>query len=473
MVIKGKACAGGVRLAKHLERTDTNETMELRELRGVCAEDLTEALREIEAGAIGTRCQRPFYHASINTRADEVMTPEQEQRAIDRLEEELGLTDQPRAVVAHVKEGRAHLHIVWGRVDEAGKTISDSHNYRRHELVARELEREFGHARVQGAHIERDGVARPERTPSHAEMQIAARTGLTPKEAKAEITAIWQRTDSGAAFQAALAEEGWILAAGDRRDFVVVDRFGEPHSLARRIEGAKAKDVRERLADLDRDALPSVDAARALQAERQAEKARGGDERAPPTPPAISLEPTPQPIPDQVPNQAKTAEPPRVAGLEAAKAEPEVTGSAHLGVASQLRHTKTPAAPQPERQADAPRERPTPAEGVRSPGAAAAKLADGAANLAGGLVDFFVAGPKEPPSPAELMQRAEAAEAAAQRIQAAADEITEQKRQDINAAQTPSSDQTRREREERARQLAEEAKRQLAQQLELRRGRTR
>jgi hypothetical protein len=40
------------------------------------------------------------------------------------------------------------------------------------------------------------------------------------------------------------------------------------HSLSRRIEGAKAKDIRARLAGLDRDKLPSVAAARTAQIER-------------------------------------------------------------------------------------------------------------------------------------------------------------------------------------------------------------
>jgi hypothetical protein len=267
VVIKGKSVAGAARLAAHLERTDTNERMEVLELRGVAADDLRGALREMEAVASGCpNCKKPFYHASINTRADEHLTPEQREQSIDRLEKELGLTGQPRAVVAHVKEGREHCHIVWSRIDlETMHAISDSHNYRKHEIVARELEREFGHERVQGAHVERDGKARPERTPSHAEMQQAARTGVSPKEARAHITALWQQTDSGAAFQAALEQSGWTLARGDRRDFVVIDPKGGTHSLARRIDGAKIKDVRARLADVDMSRLPSVAEGRAAQ----------------------------------------------------------------------------------------------------------------------------------------------------------------------------------------------------------------
>ena len=76
-------------------------------------------------------------------------------------------------------------------------------------------------------------------------------TGISPQDARAHITALWQRTDTGASFQAALEESGWTLARGDRRDFVVIDPKGGVHSLARRIEGAKAKDVRARMADID------------------------------------------------------------------------------------------------------------------------------------------------------------------------------------------------------------------------------
>ena len=272
MVIKGKSVAGANRLAAHLERTDTNERAEVIELRGVAAEDLQGALREMEAVASGCpNCKKPFYHASGNTRADERMTPEQRMHAIDRLEKDLGLTGQPRAVVVHEKkDGREHFHAVWLRIDlDKMRTISDSHNYRTHEIVARDLEREFGHARVQGAHVERDGKERPERTPSHKEMQQAARTGISPKQAKEQITALWRSTDNGQAFQAALEEKGWLLARGDRRDFVAVDPKGGTHSLARRIEGATAKDVRARLADLDPRGLPSVAEAKEAQQQRQ------------------------------------------------------------------------------------------------------------------------------------------------------------------------------------------------------------
>jgi hypothetical protein len=127
----------------------------------------------------------------------------------------------------HEKKDREHCHVVWLRVNvESMTAIRADHNFRKHEIVSRELEREFGHERIQGAHIERDGGPRPPRTPSHAEMQQAERTGINPKDAKAHITDIWRHTDSGAAFQSALEQSGWLLARGDRRDFVAIDPKG-------------------------------------------------------------------------------------------------------------------------------------------------------------------------------------------------------------------------------------------------------
>jgi Relaxase/Mobilisation nuclease domain len=286
VVIKGTSCAGAARLAVHLTRTDTNERAEVRELRGVAAENLRGALLEMEAVASGSRATKPFYHASINTPAGERLTDEQRAHAIDTLEARLGLTGQPRVVVVHEKEGREHCHIVWSRIQlESMRTISDSHNYRKHEEVARSLEREFGHARVQGAHVEREGRPRPERTPSHAEMLQAERTGLSPQQVKAQVTELWRSTENGKDFFVALWNAGYVLARGDRRDFVIIDQRGGTHSLARRIEGATAKDVRARMADLDIGRLPSIADAKRVQVARQERDAMP------------SMEPQPQPTP--------------------------------------------------------------------------------------------------------------------------------------------------------------------------------
>lgn len=288
MIIKGNARAGAKSLAAHVLRTDTNERVEVAEVRGTVAEDVLGAVREMEAVAACTRTGKPLYHASINTRADERLTDEQRFRAIDRLEEALNLTGQPRVVVIHEKEGREHCHVIWSRTDlEHSRAIRMDHNFRTHELVARALEREFGHERVQGAHAERDDRERPKRTPGHDEWQQAARSGWKPGDAKAFVTDIWNHTDNGRSFEALLAEKGWLLARGDRRDFVVVDPQGGVHSLSRRVDGYTAAEVRDRMRDLEDVPMPGVEEARAVQRKiAELEEALGeGKPKKPSSPP--------------------------------------------------------------------------------------------------------------------------------------------------------------------------------------------
>ena len=275
MVIKGRARSGPEALARHLLRTDHNKRVTIRELYGVEVNDLTATLREMHALADMSGSWRSLYHAQINTAPGERLTEAQKLRAVDRLEQELGFEGQPRVVVEHVKarkgqdQAEEHMHVVWSRIDATrGIAIHDGHNYRKHEAVSRELEREFGHEHVPGVHIERDGRERPARTPSHAEMQQAQRTKRTPQQAKLEITRLWNEAATGRAFTASLEEAGWTLAQGDRRDFVLLDGQGEVHSLARRIDGVKAAQIRDRMADVDRERLPTVDQAREIARQR-------------------------------------------------------------------------------------------------------------------------------------------------------------------------------------------------------------
>jgi hypothetical protein len=269
MIIKGKSRAGPGALAAHLGNAEKNEKVTLLETRGTIAQDLRGALVEMDAYAVGTRCEKSLYHAAISPAPPHRLTPEQRAEAIDALEARLGYNGHARVVVMHEKFGREHLHIVWSRIDlEHMRSVSDSHNYRKHEEVARDLERRFGHERVQGAHHEREGVERPDRTPSRAELRQQERTGIKGKLIKDEVTAAFRASDGPEAFKAALEDKGYVLAPGDRRDFVIVDGKGGIHSLARRIDGIKAAALREFMAPLDVSTLPTLEQAKEIAEER-------------------------------------------------------------------------------------------------------------------------------------------------------------------------------------------------------------
>lgn len=143
--------------------------------------------------AAGTHCEKPLYHAAISIEPPHRLTPEQRAQAIDALEKRLGLTDHARVVVMH-ELGRQHIDVVWSRIDlEHMRSVSDSQNYRKHEEVARDLERR--HDRVHGAHHEREGAERPERTPSRAELPQQERTGIIGAKVEEHVTAAVRASD--------------------------------------------------------------------------------------------------------------------------------------------------------------------------------------------------------------------------------------------------------------------------------------
>lgn len=270
MIIKGKPRSGPVALAKHLGNAEKNERVTLIETKGVVASDLRGALVEMDAYAAGTKAEKPLYHAAISPEPPHRLSPEQRAEAINALEAQLGLRGHSRVVVMHEKLGREHIHVVWSRIDlERMRAVSDSHNYRKHEEVARDLERRFGHERVQGAHHERDGVKRPERTPSRAELRQEERTGIKGKAVREEVTALFKDSNSAVGFKDALVERGYVLARGDKRDFVIVDKAGGIHSLARRIADVKAAELRHYMEGLDKTVLPDVERAKRIAEERR------------------------------------------------------------------------------------------------------------------------------------------------------------------------------------------------------------
>ena len=261
----GSGCAGGW-WSKHLENEEKNDRAELIEIGGLTAETVADAFREMQGLAAGTRCKNYFYQANINPREDEHLTPVQWREAVDRLEKNLGLAGQPRFVIEHEKKGRTHRHVVWSRIDpDRMVAISDSLTAAIHERTSRELEIRFDLERGRSI-LTRDRESdRPDRRPDKSETFRAGETGIDPQAMKAEISALRRSADNGQSFKAALEASGdYVLARGDRRDFVVVDRASDEHSLARRVD-MKAAALRQFMKEIDPAHLPSVAEAKAQQ----------------------------------------------------------------------------------------------------------------------------------------------------------------------------------------------------------------
>lgn len=272
MVIKGSSRGQSAtdvrRLVDHL-LADENESVEVAQIQGTAATDLRGALAEMRAVSFGSRTRKALYHASINVGRDEdtAMARDRWLEAVDELERHLGLIGHPRAVVVHLKRGREHVHVVWGRCDPVTlKCTSDSNNYRRHEECSRALEERFGLRPVVGAHTRLADTPRPVAAATHADLQAAERTGVAVADVAVRIRGAWAESANGREFAAALTRRGLCLATG-RRGILIVDEAGTPHSIGRRL-GMKAAVVRAKLADIDEARLPTLDEVRPNKRER-------------------------------------------------------------------------------------------------------------------------------------------------------------------------------------------------------------
>lgn len=260
MILVGSQRSGAKDLALHLMK-DENDHVTLHEVRGFASEDLLSALREAEAQAKGTRCKQYLFSLSLNPPPNEVVETHTFEVAIERAEGKLGLSGQPRAIVFHEKEGRRHAHVVWSRIDaQEMKAIPLPFTHRKLQALSRELYLEQGWRMPDG--LARAGARDPANF-SLAEWQQAKRAGEDPQTLKLAFKEAWAISDSKTSLVQALKERGLILAQGDRRGFVAVDRQGEVYALAR-WTGLKTKEVKARLGDPKE--LPAVEQAQAQNA---------------------------------------------------------------------------------------------------------------------------------------------------------------------------------------------------------------
>lgn len=281
MIPFGSQRALGQDLATHLLNAQDNERLEVAQVRGAVARDLHGAFAEWEAQAHSlTHCTNYLYSLSINPdQRQGRLTKEQYLDYIERTEQRLGLSGQPRAVVFHIKQdkngvGREHCHVVWSRIDaEKDRARHVAFDHEKLMMVTREFARDHGLRLPDGYNKD---VARNRRGRGYQMGLYDKRQeelgGLSLTEHKARVTAAWDRRDTARSFVRELEDMGYMLATG-RKDYVLVDLNGTTKALPRLIDDKKVRiaQVREFLGkDFPKDSLPSVDEALALAAGHRA-----------------------------------------------------------------------------------------------------------------------------------------------------------------------------------------------------------
>lgn len=246
MILKGNQRGGAKDLALHLMK-DENDHVEVHELRGFASDTLIGAFNEAYAISRGTKCKQFLYSLSVNPPQETDVKKSDFLSAIEEAEKRLNLTDQPRAIVFHEKEGRRHAHAVWSRIDiEQMKAVQMSYDHTQLMELSRELYLEHGWKMPRGL------AKQSERDPNNftfAEWQQAKRTQQHPNDIERAIKDAWAISDTKATFSHALTERGYVLAKGDKKGRIVaVDTFGEIYAVPKKL-GLRVKQVRERVGD--------------------------------------------------------------------------------------------------------------------------------------------------------------------------------------------------------------------------------
>jgi len=258
MILKGSQRGAAKQLTVHLNNADDNEHVELHEVRGFIGNTLEEALQEIHAISKGTNCTQYMFSLSLSPPPHEDVPVTVFEDALGRVEVSLGLSNQPRVVVFHEKEGRRHAHCVWSRINVETMTAVNLPFYK---MKLREISRELF---IEHKWKMPKGLMNSKERTSHQftldEMHQSKKTKHDPNELKTMFQDCWAVSDTQQSFENALKECGFLLARGDRRNYVAIGFQGEVYSLSR-MTGLKTLELEERLCDPSE--LPDVEDRRA------------------------------------------------------------------------------------------------------------------------------------------------------------------------------------------------------------------
>ena len=271
MIIKpSRAGSGGPALARYLTE-GKNERAEVLELRNLDAPSLKAAIYDMDGLARGSRCDAHALHVQLRAAPGEHLSAEHWREAFDRTAEAFGMEQHQAAIVLHhQQDGTTHAHFVFNRVHpETLKAADLWQSKKKCMTLARDLERDWGLRQLDSRnhHPSRDYSRE-----GQPETEQARRQGQNVHDIREHVRHLWAHSANGQEFADALEAEGYQLARGDKRDYVVLDATGSPYSLGQRTTGAKARDVREKLQDLDRSQVPDIEQGRRLLAERQQER---------------------------------------------------------------------------------------------------------------------------------------------------------------------------------------------------------
>lgn len=164
--IKGRGFRGA--LAYDLQKEngrviDTN-------MSGTTVRELAKEFGEIRK--LRPKLGKAVLHVSLSAAPGEHLDDEQWKQIAERYLHGMGLENNQYLVTRHMDTEHEHVHLLVNRIRFDGSVTSDSHDYRRHETLMREIERDFNLQRVRSSNeVERHA-------PTKGEIEEGLRTGM-------------------------------------------------------------------------------------------------------------------------------------------------------------------------------------------------------------------------------------------------------------------------------------------------------
>ena len=193
----------------------------------------------------GRKLEKPVFAFSLAWHPEQEPDKGEMMKAAKSAVKALGLEEHEALYVSHNDEPHKHVHVIVNRVHPRnGKAATLSKSKERLSKWAHEYEKEHGKIYC----------------PQREEKQKNRERGSRKEKNYGDpiIQKAWERSDSGKAFRAALAEEGYCLAQGYKR-LVVVDPYGKTQNPVRHLAGVKAQYFNSRMQDLEPDNLPKAE----------------------------------------------------------------------------------------------------------------------------------------------------------------------------------------------------------------------
>jgi hypothetical protein len=259
------ACPGGLRLARHLANQSGNEEVRIAQTQGLIGVSIEDCVAELGALAHGARTDKPIVHAIASPQFD--FRAAQWEAYWSEFEDEFGMAGHPFLEVEHLKFGAGgrtarHRHRLYLRIGVDGKAVNLSHSAARAEKLSRIAEFMAGEPVVAGrfnraviAALRRQGrldivefleaagldsTHRPVAA-DRAERQQAERLeDIAPDEIWKRAWLAWARSSDGPGLVRALADEGLMLAAGEKGP-VIITPAGAVTSLRRAVANGAAQ----------------------------------------------------------------------------------------------------------------------------------------------------------------------------------------------------------------------------------------